>query len=89
LLLADKNSQVRTWAVNLLSENGKYSDAGELFDLLNCAIAAVGGHHVKLDNKWKKTAITLCDGGCGTEIEMLLTHPDLQRLFGSGVRLRS
>jgi hypothetical protein len=37
--------------VNLLSKNGKHSDAGELFDLLNYANAAVGGHHVKLDNE--------------------------------------
>jgi CRISPR-associated endonuclease/helicase Cas3 len=86
VLLADKNSQVRTWALNLLSENGKHSDAAELLELLHCVIAAVGGHHVKLDGDWKKASIALREGGCGTEIEMLLTHPDLQRLFGSAVK---
>jgi CRISPR-associated endonuclease Cas3-HD len=69
LLLADKNSQVHIWALNLLSESGKYSDAAEMLELLNCVIAAVGGHHVKLDDDWKKASLALRDGGCGTELQ--------------------
>jgi CRISPR-associated endonuclease Cas3-HD len=48
LLLAEEG-EVQDWALNLLSENGEYSDAAEL---LKSVIAAVGGHHRKLGEKW-------------------------------------
>ena len=48
--------------------------------LLDCVIGAVGGHHLKLDEDWKKAALAL-QGGCGTSLQMLLTHPDLKPLF--------
>lgn len=80
LLLTDKSSPVREWALNLLSENGKYDDGEEL---LSCVIAAVGGHHLKLGEDWHKASIALRDGGCGaTTLQMLLSHPDLKSLLG-------
>src|SRR5882672_4059134 len=78
LLLTDKNNGVRAWALNLLSESGKHDDAEEL---LNCVIAAVGGHHIKLAEDWHKASIALRDGGCGSELQLQLTHPDLASLF--------
>jgi CRISPR-associated endonuclease/helicase Cas3 len=78
LLLADKSNGVRAWALNLLSENGKYDDAEEL---LSCVIAAVGGHHLKLHEDWHRGSIALRDGGCGSKLQMRLTHPDLKSLF--------
>lgn len=78
LLLADKSNGVRAWALNLLSEIGKYHDAEEL---LSCVIAAVGGHHIKLHEDWHKASIALRDGGCDSELQMRLTHPDLESLF--------
>jgi CRISPR-associated endonuclease/helicase Cas3 len=82
-LLLATNTQVGDWALNLLSENGQHADAAEL---LPCVIAAVGGHHLKLDEAWHKASIALRAGGCGaTEVQMLLTHRDLRALFGSFV----
>ena len=82
LLLADEESSVRAWALSLLSENGKHTDPE---DLLECAIGAVGGHHLKLDEEWKKASIALRDGGCDTSLQMLLTHSELRNLFGESV----
>lgn len=84
LLLADKKSQVREWALDILSEDCKYDDAEELLD---CVIAAVGGHHLKLAEDWNKASIALRDGGCGvTTLQMFITHPDLKSLFGEMVK---
>jgi CRISPR-associated endonuclease/helicase Cas3 len=82
LLLADEESSVRAWALGLLSENGKHTDAE---NLLECVIGAVGGHHLKLDEEWKKASIALRDGGCDTSLQMLLTHSELKNLFGESV----
>ena len=79
LLLMSKGSFVRGWAFDLLSENGKFDDAEML---LSCVVGAVGGHHVKMDEEWTKASIALRDGGCGTDLQMLLTHSDLRILFG-------
>jgi CRISPR-associated endonuclease/helicase Cas3 len=77
LLLEDQTSPVRDWAMKQLSDAGA---EGETEMLLDCVIGAVAGHHLKLDQEWKKAALAL-QGGCGTELRMLLTHPDLQYLF--------
>jgi CRISPR-associated endonuclease/helicase Cas3 len=77
LLLMDRNQPVREWALSLLRLPGQADDAEMLLD---CVIGAVGGHHLKLDEEWKKAALAL-EGGCGTALQMLLTHPDLKPLF--------
>jgi CRISPR-associated endonuclease/helicase Cas3 len=77
LLLMDRSQPVREWALSLLRQSEQDDDAEMLLD---CVIGAVGGHHLKLDEEWKKAALAL-QGGCGTELRMLLTHPDLKPLF--------
>ena len=77
LLLEDKNSPVRAWALDQLKLSAEDNDAETLLD---CVIGAVAGHHLKLDEEWKKAALAL-QGGCGTELRMMLTHPDLEYLF--------
>ncbi len=77
LLLADRDSPVRRWAKSLL-EVEQVSDETDW--LLDCIVGAVAGHHLKLDEEWKKAALSL-QGGCGTSLHMLLTHPDMQHLF--------
>ena len=77
LLLAEEG-EVRDWALELLSEDGKFDDAEEL---LECVIGAVGGHHRKLDEDWKKASLALRDGGCGQVVKTFLTHDNLQPLF--------
>jgi len=82
LLLAEEG-EVRSWALNRLSENGRYDDDAE--ELLACVIAAVGGHHRKLDEEWKKASIALHHGGCGRAVKTCLTHENLKRLFNGAV----
>lgn len=82
LLLADEEGSVRAWALGLLSENGEHDEAE---DLLECVIGAVGGHHLKLDEEWKKASIALRDGGCDTSLQMFLTHSDFGSLFSDSV----
>ena len=77
LLLADRESPVRAWALEELNFESENDDAERL---LNCVIGAVAGHHLKVDQDWEKAAQAL-KGGCGTEFRMILTHPDLQQLF--------
>lgn len=77
LLLEDNNSPVRAWALEQLKLSAE-DNVAEI--LLDCVIGAVAGHHLKLDEGWKKAALAL-QGGCGTELRMMLTHPDLQYLF--------
>ena len=77
LLLADRDSPVRHWAKSLLEAEHVNDETGWLLD---CIVGAVAGHHLKVDEEWKKAALAL-QGGCGTSLHMLLTHPDLQRLF--------
>jgi CRISPR-associated endonuclease/helicase Cas3 len=83
LLLSMNEGSVRNWALSLLSDGEKCDDVPLLLD---CLIASVGGHHVKLDEEWKKASIALRDGGCGTDLRMLLTHPDLHSLFGEELK---
>jgi CRISPR-associated endonuclease/helicase Cas3 len=77
LLLEDKNSPFRAWALEMLKEEG---DEDEIGKLLDCVIGAVAGHHLKLDQDWHKAALALRNA-CGLELKMLLTHPDLENLF--------
>lgn len=77
LLLEGRESFVRAWALNLLTHNGEHDDGDWLLD---CVIGAIGGHHVKLDDEWKKAAVALQGSGM-TSLRLLLTHPDLQKLF--------
>lgn len=76
LLLEDENSSVRAWARKLLDQN--LYDDGEW--LLNCVIGAISGHHVKIDEDWKRAVLAL-QGGCDASLNLLLTHPDLGYLF--------
>lgn len=77
LLLEDKASPLRAWALKMLGEEGE-----ECADkLLDCTVGAVAGHHVKLDEKWLK-AMRALGGGCGLDLQMLLTHSDMQSFFG-------
>ena len=77
LLLADQNSLVRKWALNQLS-----GDEDEAKRLLDCVIGAVGGHHLKLDEDWKRAALAL-RGGCGQSVKAILDHADLKPLFSN------
>lgn len=77
LLLEDRESFVRTWALKLLTQEGRYDDGGWLLD---CVIGAIGGHHVKLDDDWKKAAVALQGSGM-TSLRLLLAHSDLEKLF--------
>lgn len=77
LLLEDKESIVRAWVLKLLTHDGEYGDGDWLLD---CVIGAIGGHHVKLDDEWKKAAVALQGSGM-TSLRLLLTHPDLEKLF--------
>jgi len=76
LLLMDKSQPVREWVLSLL----RLPEQDDAEMLLDCVIGAVGGHHLKLDEEWKKAARAL-QGSCGTELHLLLTHPDLMPLF--------
>jgi CRISPR-associated endonuclease/helicase Cas3 len=77
LLLEDRNSSVRKWALALLQQP---EDESEAEMLLNCVIGAVAGHHIKLDEEWKKAAQFL-KGGCGAKLGTLLSHADMKPLF--------
>src|SRR5262249_9045263 len=52
--------------------------------LLDCVIGAIAGHHLKLDESWKKAVLAL-QGGCGTTLRLLLTHSDLESLVPRGI----
>lgn len=56
LLLTDKSYPVREWALGLLEEDDQSTDAEMLLD---CVIGAVAGHHLKLDEEWKRAALAL------------------------------
>lgn len=76
LMLEDKASPLRDWAVKRLSAEGE-----ECTDkLLDCVIGAVAGHHIKLDEKWVK-AMRALGGGCGLKLQMILKHSDVRDFF--------
>jgi CRISPR-associated endonuclease/helicase Cas3 len=77
VLLMDKNYPIREWAMNLLKQDGESNDSEMLLD---CVIGAVAGHHLKMDEEWRKAALAL-QGGCGTSLEAMINHPDLKPLF--------
>lgn len=81
LLLAE-DGEVQDWALNHLSENGAHDDA---VGLLTSVIAAVGGHHRKLDEEWKKASLAVRDGGCGQAVKTFLTHENLKTLFNGKI----
>lgn len=76
LLLEDKTSPFRAWALEMLKD-GEGDEAGMLLD---CVIGAVAGHHLKMDKNWQKAMLAL-RGGCGLKLNMLLMHPDMQNIF--------
>ncbi len=76
LLLEDPTHPVREWALVLLNDE-KQNDSEML---LGCVIGAVAGHHLKLDEDWKKAALAL-QGGCGMSLRMLLNHSDFHPIF--------
>lgn len=77
LMLLDLEGPVRHWVLNQLRE---LLDEQDLDPMLHCIVGAVGGHHIKLDEEWERAAIAY-KGGCGAEIQILLSHPDLTALF--------
>lgn len=74
-LLLVEHQPIREWALGLLQDGTCDAEM-----LLGCVIGAVGGHHLKLDEDWKKAAQAL-KGGCGQSVQTLLTHPDMKSLF--------
>jgi CRISPR-associated endonuclease/helicase Cas3 len=76
LLLEDKTSPFRAWALEML----KGEDEDETMMLLDCVIGAVAGHHLKMDQGWHKAALALRNA-CDPKLNMLLMHPDMQNLF--------
>jgi CRISPR-associated endonuclease/helicase Cas3 len=78
LLLTDKNQAIREWALRMLSNDSGGDDTAMLMD---CVVGAVGGHHVKMDEEWRRAALAL-RGGCGQSLEAILDHPDLKPLLG-------
>jgi len=69
LLLEDKDSQIRRWALQLLEKDG---DKAEAQLLLNCVIGAVAGHHLKVEKTWEKAARGLKGGWwgkCGNDVD--------------------
>jgi CRISPR-associated endonuclease/helicase Cas3 len=81
LLLTDKTQPVREWALSFLRSPDGSADAEMLLD---CVVGAVGGHHLKMDDEWRRAALAL-RGGCGTSLQLLLTHPDLKPLFQQAI----
>lgn len=81
LLLAEKDD-MRNWALDLLRADGGFEDVEKLLD---CVIAAIGGHHLKLDEEWQKASIAFRDGGCWQSVQTFLTHENLKPLFSKEV----
>jgi CRISPR-associated endonuclease/helicase Cas3 len=79
LLLSSQHFSIRQWALDLLKDG-----SGDEELLLNCVIGAVGGHHLKLEEKWEKAAPAL-KGGCDVEVQTLLTHPDMASLIDKSI----
>ncbi len=82
VLLLTEEGDTRTWALELLGGNEDFDDAEEL---LQCVIAAIGGHHLKLDEEWQKASIAFRDGGCGQIVQTFLTHKNLEPLFSEKI----
>ncbi len=78
LLLIEEGSEIRLWALDKLSDNNKFDDS---IELLECVIAAVGGHHLKLDEAWEKASRAIAGNACGQTVRTLLTHENLKPLF--------
>ncbi len=72
LLLAEISGELNCWALEKLSGDGKFDDAAKVLD---CVIAAVGGHHLKLDHEWEKASIAFHKGGwTSINIELVTNH---------------
>jgi len=50
--------------------------------LYQAVFGAIVGHHVKMDQDWSKAAPCMNMGGCGTNIDVLVGHPDLKQIIG-------
>lgn len=81
LILLRNTGGVRDW---LRKEIAKAGEEAVAVALVPTIIAAVAGHHVKMDDAWSK-AFTPERGG-GTAIDLYLGHADLRPLFGDTVR---
>ena len=77
LLLIEKG-EIQNWVLEQLNDADNFDDAEKL---LQCVIAAVGGHHLKLDDEWEKASIAFHKGGCGQIVQTYLTHENLKPLF--------
>lgn len=78
MVLTDRQNPITQFALDRLRIDGISEEDLDL--LLCCVIGAVAGHHLKMDDDWKKAARGL-SGGCGTNVEFLLLHPDLTVLL--------
>lgn len=78
LLLLRDSGGIGGWLRTQITEAGQGAVAHELFQTV---IAAVAGHHVKMDDEWSKAFAARRPLGGGTELTLYLDHPDLQPLF--------
>ncbi|MBN8518401.1 MAG: CRISPR-associated helicase Cas3' [Candidatus Accumulibacter sp.] len=80
LLLLRNSGGITDWLHRQLVEAGEERHADEL---VNTVIAAIAGHHVKMDNNWAKAFSSESRGGGKTSIDLYLSHAELQVLFGA------
>lgn len=78
LLMLDEIKPIQEWAISQLETNESIAKT-----LLIAIKGAVVGHHVKMDESWKKAALALSIGGCGATVDVFIGHRDLQSLFGN------
>ncbi|WP_299072475.1 CRISPR-associated helicase Cas3' [Accumulibacter sp.] len=79
LMLLRNSGGITDWLRRQLVEAGQDNYTHEL---ISTVMAAIAGHHVKLDNDWVKAFPSESRGGGKTSIDLYLAHADLQALFG-------
>jgi CRISPR-associated endonuclease/helicase Cas3 len=81
LLLLRNCGGLADWLRGRLEETGQGPIGEELFQTV---VGAVAGHHVKMEEDWRKAFPAQRQGGGGTSIDLYLGHADLRPLFGEG-----
>jgi CRISPR-associated endonuclease/helicase Cas3 len=82
LILLRNSGGISEWLRRQFAEAGEEEHADKL---VSTVIAAVAGHHVKMDSEWSKAFAVESHGGGKTAIELYLAHADLHALFGSAL----
>ncbi len=82
LFLLRNSGGITDWLHQQLAEAGEQRHSDEL---VSTVIAAVAGHHMKLDSDWTKAFTVETRGGGKTTIDLYLAHVDLQALFGDAL----